>query len=330
MTCDRTKRIARGIAGRGVKVARAGVVAGLSELLPKTPELGELPRGEIMELPGRGRTYVVDVPGPSPDSPTVVLLHALGCTAYLGWAAAIDSLAQHYRVVTFDQRWHGRGIRSTQFRIADCADDVAGLLDVLDIDQAIVAGYSMGGAIAQETWRRHPDSVSGLVLCSTSCVWRDHVGEQLFFPLVSVAMHPLATYALAKVETRAALLPESPVLQVANPHRWSADEFRSTSLWSMPAVLADLGRFDSRRWLRDVDVPTSVVITERDHAIPPERQRAMADCVRGARTFHHQGGHASVFMDHARWSPVFLEAVHDVALRTYGPTLTVPRMAASG
>jgi 3-oxoadipate enol-lactonase len=330
MTCERTKRAARRIAGRGAQVVLAGVAAGLTELLPEAPELRELPRGQIMELPGRGRTYVVDVPGPSPDSPTVVLLHALGCTAYLGWAAAIESLAQHYRVVTFDQRWHGRGIRSTQFRIADCADDVAGLLDVLDIDRALVAGYSMGGAIAQETWRRHPSRVSGLVLCSTSCVWRDHLGEHLFFPLVSVAMHPLTAFALAKVETRAALLPESPVLRVANPHRWSADEFRSTSLWSMPAVLADLGRFDSRRWLRNVNVPTSVVVTDRDHAVPAARQLALAGGIPGSRTFHHRGGHASIFMDHARWTPVFLEAVRDVAARAYGPSMSDTRLRVSG
>jgi pimeloyl-ACP methyl ester carboxylesterase len=318
------------VARTGARAVKAGVAAGVTELLPRTPELGDLPAGEVVELPGRGRTFVVDVPGPSPYAPTVMPLHGLSRTASLGWGAGTDALSRHYRVVTFDQRWHGRGIRSAQFRIADCADDVAAVLDLLDIDQAIVAGYSMGGAIAQETWHRHPDRVAGLVLCSTSCMWRDHLGEHLFFPLVSVAMHPLSAYALAKVEAHAALLPESPIFQIDNPHRWSAGEFRSTSLWSLPAVLADLGRFDSRRWLRDIDVPTSVVITERDHAIPAARQRALAGGIRGARTFHHDGGHASVFMDYARWSPVFLEALHDVARRCYGPSLSVQRLRASG
>ena len=330
MTCPRTRRVAGRVARTGARAVRAGVAAGLTELLPRTPDLGDLPEGEVLELPGRGRTFVVDVPGPTPYSPTVMLLHGLSCTAYLGWAAAIDALSQHYRVVTFDQRWHGRGIRSTHFRIADCADDVAAVLDVLEIDQAVVAGYSMGGAIAQETWHRHPDRVAGLVLCSTSCMWRDHLGEHLFFPMVSVAMHPLSAYALAKVEAHAALLPDSPVLDVSNPHRWSAGEFRSTSLWSLPAVLADLGRFDSRRWLGDIDVPTSVVVTERDHAIPAARQRALAEGIPGARTFHHDGGHASVFMDYARWSPVFLEALGDTARRAYGPSLDVQHLRASG
>jgi 3-oxoadipate enol-lactonase len=330
MACGRTKRAAARAARGGARAVRAGLAAGITELLPDPPQLADLPPGELVELPGRGRTYVVDVPGPRPDSPTVVLLHALGCTAYLAWAATIESLAQHHRVVTFDQRWHGRGIRSPRFRIADCADDVAGLLDVLEIDRALLVGYSMGGAIAQETWHRHPHRVSGLALCSTSCVWRDHLGERLFFPLVSVAMHPLGAFALAKVEARAALLSESPVLQVVNPHRWSIDEFRSTSLWSMPEVLAEMGRFDSRGWLRHIDVPTSVVVTDRDHAVPAPRQVAMAEAIPGSRTFHHDGGHASIFLDHAEWSPVLLEAVHDVAMRAYGPMLRVQGLSLSG
>ena len=69
----------------------------------------------MLDLPGSagysgGRTFVVDVPGPTPDAPTAVLLHGLGCTAYLCWFGCIAELSRTHRVVTFDQRWHGRGI----------------------------------------------------------------------------------------------------------------------------------------------------------------------------------------------------------------------------
>ena len=43
--------------------------------------------------------------------------------------------AARYRVVTFDQRWHGQGIRSPAFSLADCADDVAAVADVLGLDR---------------------------------------------------------------------------------------------------------------------------------------------------------------------------------------------------
>ncbi len=330
MSCGTAKRIARASARKSAQVLRAGVLAGFTELLPKPPELTTLPQGEVVDLAGRGRTFVVDVPGPSPYAPTIVLLHGLACTAYLGWAASVQDLAQHYRVVTFDQRWHGRGIRSTRFKVTDCADDVTAVMDALEIERALIVGYSMGGAIAQETWRRHPHRVAGLVLGSTAATWRDHLGERIFFPMVAMTMHPMASYALAKVELRASLLPDVPDVAIDNPHRWSAAEFRSTSMWSMPEVLADLGRFDSRPWLSSVNVPTAVVVTDRDRAIPRERQLAMAHSIPGATTYHHQGGHASVFLDHARWNPVFLEAVSDVGVRAYGPTVSDNRLRASG
>ena len=44
-----------------------------------------IPSGELVELPGRGTTYVTDTAGPDPESPTIVLLHALGCTGLLTW-----------------------------------------------------------------------------------------------------------------------------------------------------------------------------------------------------------------------------------------------------
>ena len=192
---------------------------------------------------------MIDVPGPTPTAPTVVLLHALGCTAYLSWALALGELSQHYRVITLDQRWHGRGIRSPRFRFADCADDVAAVLDELGVERAVIAGYSMGGAIAQLMWRRHPERVAGLVLCSTARNYRGATRERFFFPVLTAAMHPLSRVALTRVERMAATLPELPSLDIADPAAWGKAEFRSTSAWSMPEVLSELGRFNSAPWI---------------------------------------------------------------------------------
>src|SRR5690554_588155 len=138
-----------------------------------------IPPGRLVELPGRGTTYLTDVPGP-PGAPTIVLLHAVGCTGMLTWFTTVPALAQHYRVVVFDQRWHGRGITSETFDLRDCADDVAAVLDLLEIDRAIVAGYSMGSVIAQRVWRQHPDRIAGLVLAATTPRFRSTVPEVLF------------------------------------------------------------------------------------------------------------------------------------------------------
>ena len=182
----------------------------------KLPTVEAVPEGRMVDLPGRGSTFVVDVPGPIADAPTIVLLHALGCTAYLTWFGVLGELSRTHRVVALDLRWHGRGIRSPRFRIADCADDVAGVLDELGIDTAIVAGYSLGGAVAQEVWHRHPERVSGLVLASTARNLRGHMGERMFFPVMTLAMHPLSRVALTKVERVAAVAARD---AVGRPHR---------------------------------------------------------------------------------------------------------------
>ena len=66
---------------------------GLVQELADVPQV-TIPDGRWLELPGRGRTWLTDVPGPQPDSPTVLLLHAVGCTGMLTWFPAIEPLSE--------------------------------------------------------------------------------------------------------------------------------------------------------------------------------------------------------------------------------------------
>ncbi len=302
----------------GAASLRSAVAAGARRFVPM-PAVGVPVEGRSLDLPGRGRTFVVDVPGPTPDAPTIVLLHALVCSAYLGWSAAITELAQHYRVVTFDQRWHGRGIRSSRFRLDDCADDVVAVLDALGIDDAVVAGYSMGGAVAQLAWCRHRDRVRGLVLCSTARNFRGKATERMFFATMVGVMWPLSRYALGRVERLAGALPLVPSIEVGDAREWTKVQFRSTSGWAVPEVLTEMGRFNSAGWISDVDVPCAVVVTAADHAIPTRRQHRLAESIPGARVFESSGGHAAQVMD-SSWLPVFRDAADYVIAEAYGVT----------
>jgi pimeloyl-ACP methyl ester carboxylesterase len=195
---------------------------------------------------------------------------------------------------------------------------VAAVLDELGIERAVIAGYSMGGAIAQLVWRQHPERVAGLVLCSTARNYRGASRERLFFPVLTAAMHPLSRHALTRVERLAASLPEVPTMEIKDPASWGRAEFRSTSAWSMPEVLGELGRFNSAPWVSEVDVPTSVVVTTSDHTIPERRQRRLAASIEGATVYDAPGGHASIVLGVSTWLPIFLEAVADVVERTSG------------
>jgi pimeloyl-ACP methyl ester carboxylesterase len=302
--------------------------AGLRRLI-KVPQVPSVPEGRYLELPGRGRVYVIDVPGPTPDAPVVVLLHALTTTATQSWYPVLADLARSYRVVTFDQRWHGRGIRSSRFRLSDCADDVAAVLDELGIERCIPVGYSMGGAIAQLFWKQHPKRTLGLVLCSTSRNFRCARRERLFFPLLAAAMLPLSPYCRSRMERYAETLPELPELDCSDAS-WGRREFRSTSAWATPEVLAELGRFNSAPWIADVDVPTAVVVTERDKAIPARRQLRLAECIPGAEVFPLPGGHASLVLNADRFREALLPALASVEARAALTRVPRARRARTG
>ena len=105
------------------------------------------------------------------SGPPLVLLHAFPLDHTM-WHRVL-SLADQARLIIPDQRGFGRSTLSDPQKpaiasIAQLADDVAKLLDALDIEEpATIAGISMGGYVAQHTAIRHPEKVSQLILIDT-------------------------------------------------------------------------------------------------------------------------------------------------------------------
>jgi 3-oxoadipate enol-lactonase len=241
------------------------------------------PQGRIIALPGRGRTYVQDVPGP-PGAPTVVLIHGLTMTSDLNWFGAFTELARHFRVVAMDLRGHGRGLPAGWgFRLEDCADDVAALVRTLGLRQVIVVGYSMGGLVAQLVWRRHRSLVQGLVLCSTARNFRGSIAERLiglFWPAVGVTaqMTPLLHVVGAHLVGANLLGP----IEDAAVRQWAHREMARTSLATLAAAIDAVSDFTSHLWIGSVNVPASVIVTTRDSVVPVSRQLNLAAAIPGA------------------------------------------------
>lgn len=82
----------------------------------------------------------------------------------------IEKLAEHFRVIAFDNRGMGFSTMGTkEYTFPQLADDLAGFMDVLNIEKAIVLGYSMGSYEALEFAVRHPQKTSHLVLYAADC-----------------------------------------------------------------------------------------------------------------------------------------------------------------
>jgi pimeloyl-ACP methyl ester carboxylesterase len=253
-------------------------------------------RVRAVDLPGRGRAVVWELPGP-PGAPTLLLLHGVTLTAALNWGGVVERLSRRYRVLLLDQRGHGRGLPCRTFRLEDCADDVALIAEHLGIERLVPVGYSMGGLVAQLVWRRHPSLVAGLVLCSTArnvsgAPWEQSVA-MLMPGLVAAARWLPPVQALRADLVGSALLDTS-----CDPadREWALAEMRRTSLVDALSAMQAVAEFTSHAWIGSVDVPTAVVVTRHDQVVPARRQRKLAAALPARTVIELAGGH-DVFLD---------------------------------
>jgi pimeloyl-ACP methyl ester carboxylesterase len=278
--------------------------------LPRVPALApvaQVPSGQMVDLPGRGSTYVYDS-GPS-DGPTYILLHSLACTGLMTWYPALDVIRDFGRVVIFDQRCHGQGISPPRLLLEDCADDVAVLADVLDIDSFVPVGYSMGSLIAQLVWRRHRERVDGLVLCAAAAAVSraqyERVGTGLFAALIE-SLTPAPRRCPPAGAVTSGFLPD---------HQWVLGQFRATSPGGITRAIAEVVRFDSTTWVGDIDVPTAVLVTMKDRAFGVKRQMWLANQIPDAETVMIQAGHAGCTFQPGAFVPGLALAVESVHRR---------------
>ncbi|MGW8768491.1 alpha/beta fold hydrolase [Streptomyces sp. NPDC055815] len=86
------------------------------------------------------------------------------------WQPQIDRFSRTHRVIAPDLRGYGAtplGATTGSTGLGAFAEDLVALLDSLEIEECVLAGLSMGGQIAMELVRRHPERVRGLVLADT-------------------------------------------------------------------------------------------------------------------------------------------------------------------
>jgi pimeloyl-ACP methyl ester carboxylesterase len=280
------------------------------------PTAPYLPLGQRVELPGRGTTFFRQVGDPA--APAVVLLHGWIASGGLNWFTTFGPLAERYRVIAPDLRGHGRGIRARRrFRLADCADDVAALLDHLGTGPVIAVGYSMGGPVAQLLWQRHRDQVAGLVFAATAYRFVNGARERFIFS--STMATAIGTTRSGELLTRVPLssmrrlAPQGHGERPGNLRSWAAGEVRRHDLIKVMEAGQAIGSYNARRWISEIDVPTTVLVTDRDRAIQPAEQLKLAAAVPGAEVHHVDDGH--VVCAKREFGPAVVHAVDSVAAR---------------
>ncbi len=195
------------------------------------------------------------------------------------WDAVAELLAGRFRLIRYDKRGHGlSGMPAGPYRMTDHVEDLAGLLDHQGVAEAIVAGVSVGGMIAQGLAAIRPDLVRSLVLLDTA--------------------HKIGTdetwnARIAKVEEEGIGSIAEGILQ-----GWFTADFREGSkpffegyrnmLTRSPvegyiatcAAIRDCNLTESTRALR---IPALCIAGEQDGSTPPDLVRSMARLIEGSR-----------------------------------------------
>ncbi|MET9815600.1 alpha/beta hydrolase [Streptomyces sp. NPDC006355] len=249
------------------------------------PYAPPVPVRELTAVSADGARLHVEIHGPE-DAPAVVLAHGWTCSTAF-WAAQIRELAADHRVIAYDQRGHGRSPASPACSTDALADDLEAVLDatLAPGEQAVIAGHSMGGmtvmaASGRAAFRAHAAAV---LLCSTG-------SSQLVAAATVVPLRPgrVRTWLTRRIlGSRAPLGPVTPLARQilkygtmgpgSAPHMVEAcarivhacpRQVRHS--WSQVLDLLDLDH-----GVRELTVPTAVVVGTADRLTPPAQARAL-------------------------------------------------------
>jgi pimeloyl-ACP methyl ester carboxylesterase len=251
---------------------------------PQTDDaLLDLPAGLVehdIATPDGGTIHAIERGSGRP----LVLLHGITLRSDI-WAPQLHQLADRFRVIAVDLRGHGASkAGETGFGLGRLGDDLATLLEELDLHDAIVVGHSMGGMTVMQFCGDHPDildeRVAGLVFLAT----RAH---QVFPPYVDRGVRAMASRGQDLLE-RGGELPRSSgantrVVRMAFGDRPSkkavrivADMGESMEPAALISSVAGLVEHDAREALRATKTPSMVIVGTRDLLTPVPAGRHLA------------------------------------------------------
>jgi 3-oxoadipate enol-lactonase len=212
----------------------------------------------------------------------VVFLHAFPLNQTM-WDDQVKSLCPGRRVITFDWRGFGEsslGAESTTMN--RFADDLAGLLNHLRIERAVICGLSMGGYAAFAFYRKYASMVAAFVLADTRASPDTEEGKQARYDLAEQARRSGPTDL---VDTMIPKLLGATTLRRDPPIVRRVREMIESNLAEgiAQASLAMAARADSTDLLGRIDCPALVIVGAEDKLTPPGEVEKMSRALPRAR-----------------------------------------------
>ena len=218
--------------------------------------------------------------GIEPGRPTLVLVHGSGGSR-LSWRLQLPALDNDLNVVALELPGHGQTPGPFLTSVADCAAWVAQVLSAWNLPQApVLAGHSLGGAIAVEAGLTRPDLLGGLIL----------VGTGAHLPVNPALIDGLTQ----NFQETIPLVMKWAFSKTVDPKL--KDEAIQLMLQLDPAVLINdfvaCDRFDRRADLGRITLPTLIVCGRQEKMTPPPLSEELLAGIKGSRLeFIDNAGH---------------------------------------
>lgn len=205
-----------------------------------------------------------------------MLLHPFPFSRDL-WSGILPALSASRRVIAVDARGFGESALAP-YAIADLADDLAALLEALDVKRATVLGMSMGGYTALAFAARHASRLSALVLADTrAAADTPEARAKRDEALATIQARGADAYldgSLGKMLSPGAPAPlQARMRDAAVP--------RANALTAALEALRD--RPDRTAELPTIACPTLLLCGAEDQVTPAAEMKRMSDAIPGAR-----------------------------------------------
>ena len=204
----------------------------------------------------------------------LVLLHGYPFNRPL-WTEQVEALSNSYRVITPDLRGLGESDASPGAATMNrMAQDVAALLDHLEISRAVIGGLSMGGYVALAFYKQFPSHVRALVLADTRAQPDTEEGKQTRFQQAEKAL------AEGMAGIADSMLPKLLTPETVSKRPEVVKRVRDMMLKTKPegaagALLGMAERDDQTPLLPEITCPTLILVGREDPITPVQDSEKM-------------------------------------------------------
>lgn len=252
---------------------------------PERPECAE--RSESSEAPEAPREQTLQVGDVTlayrllgRGSRALVCIHGVG-SYQEAWDDVAAALGDDFRILTFDLRGHGRSSRvKGRYEIDDFVTDVLALADHVGFTTFDLAGFSLGGLIAQRLALLHPSRLRRLVLLATVSGRTREERERVLARLAALQSGERGAHYDASLSR---WLTED--FQAKHPARIA--HLRERNAQNDPDCYASayrvLAETDFGGFIDQIRMPTLIVTGEDDQGSNPRMARFMHECIVGSQ-----------------------------------------------